>query len=57
MLDAWARFAHGQTPGTDALGDWPVYDPGTPRRMRLAPDCRLEPQPDDGRTAFWDGVL
>jgi para-nitrobenzyl esterase len=57
MLDAWARFAHGQAPGTDALGDWPVYDPSAPRRMRLAPDCRVEPQPDDGRTAFWDGVL
>jgi para-nitrobenzyl esterase len=45
MSEAWAAFARGGNPSTDALGTWTPYDAGARPTMILGPECRMENDP------------
>ena len=43
--EAWATFARTGSPATDALADWPRWDPETRPTMVLDTECRVELDP------------
>ena len=54
---AWVNFVKHGDPNTDALPDWPRYDPATRPTMLLDESCSVVDRPDDEQLALWDGVI
>ena len=56
MQEAWTRFARSGDPSSDALGDWPAYEPESRATMILGEKSRLEQRPYEEERRAWDEV-
>lgn len=56
MQDSWLAFAKTGNPATEALGDWPAYDPKNRATMIFNSECGVENKPYEAERQVWDEV-
>jgi para-nitrobenzyl esterase len=56
MQEAWIAFARAGDPSTEALGEWPAFDPADRSVMRFDVECELLADPGRAELDCWTGV-
>ncbi len=56
MQEAWTSFAWHGAPFSEALPEWPAYDPETRATMLLDTSCRLQNDPYAQHRLAWEGA-
>lgn len=56
MQEAWIAFARTGDPSTEALGEWPAFDPVARRVMRFDTEPELLADPGRAELDCWTGV-
>jgi para-nitrobenzyl esterase len=56
MQEAWIAFARTGDRSTEALGEWPAFDPADRSVMRFDVECELLADPGRAELDCWTGL-